>query len=83
MKKNLNILQEICKSGLPAFFDHNVYKQNVHCTLYTFLCKTLGILNRVRTNSADLNIFEKRSLIFETDALYRAYPHALDKIIAC
>ena len=33
--------------GLPAFFDHNVYTQSVHCTLYTFLCKTMGILYTV------------------------------------
>ena len=32
------------RSVLPAFFDQNMYKQSVHCTLYTFPCKTMEIL---------------------------------------
>ena len=36
--------------GLQAFFENNVYKQSEHFTLYTFLCKTMGILYTVFQN---------------------------------
>ena len=52
--------------GLTAFFDNKVYKQSVHCTLCTFLCKTMGILNTE---------FQKK--IFFVENLYTTVPYGV------
>ena len=65
------------RTGLLAFFDHNVYKKRVHCTLYTFLCKTMVILYTVIKKYFFCKFVHHCTQVYITAALIENLPKSI------